>query len=61
MPVLIESKEKEGGLLSGYTENYIRAVFTGGSDIIGSITLVRLLTHNAAGCGLSTLAPHCLH
>jgi threonylcarbamoyladenosine tRNA methylthiotransferase MtaB len=49
LPVLIESKEKEGGLLSGYTENYIRAVFTGGSKLIGSITPVRLLTHNPNG------------
>lgn len=41
--VLVEGKEKEGGLLSGYTENYIRVFFTGGSHLIGTVTPVRLL------------------
>lgn len=38
------------GLLGGYTSNYIRVQFTGGSHLIGKITRVRLIepTHDGA-------------
>ena len=47
--VLVEGKEKEGGLLSGYTENYIKALFTGGSQLIGTVTPVQLLEPTSDG------------
>src|SRR5439155_6536689 len=47
--VLVESKEKEGGLLSGYTENYIRALFTGGSHLAGRVAPVRLVEPTTDG------------
>jgi threonylcarbamoyladenosine tRNA methylthiotransferase MtaB len=42
LKVLVEGKETEGGLLSGYTENYIRVLFTGGSHLVGTVTPVEL-------------------
>jgi threonylcarbamoyladenosine tRNA methylthiotransferase MtaB len=42
LSVLVEGKEKEGGLLSGYTENYIRVLFTGGSHLVGTVAPIRL-------------------
>jgi threonylcarbamoyladenosine tRNA methylthiotransferase MtaB len=47
--VLVEGKEKEGGLLSGYTENYIRTQFTGGSHLIGTVAPVRLVEPTTDG------------
>jgi len=47
--VLVEGKEKEGGLLSGYTENYIKAVFTGGSHLVGQVAPVQLLEPTSDG------------
>ena len=47
--VLVEGKEKDGGLLSGYTENYIKAIFTGGSHLIGTVTAVQLLEPTSDG------------
>jgi len=47
--VLVEGKEKEGGLLSGYTENYIRVLFAGGSHLIGTVAPIRLLEPTADG------------
>lgn len=47
--VLVEGKEKEGGLLGGYTENYIKAVFTGGSHLIGTVASVRLIEPTSDG------------
>jgi len=47
--VLVEGKEKEGGLLSGYTENYIRVLFTGGSHLIGTVAPIRLLEPTGEG------------
>ena len=58
--VLVESKEKEGGLLSGYTENYIKALFTGGSHLIGTVAPVQLLeptTDGARGEAMSSYQP----
>ena len=49
MNVLVEGKEKDGGLLSGYTENYIKAIFTGGSNLIGTVTPVQLLEPTSDG------------
>jgi threonylcarbamoyladenosine tRNA methylthiotransferase MtaB len=47
--VLVEGKEKDGGLLSGYTENYIKAVFTGGSHLVGTVAPVQLLEPTSDG------------
>jgi threonylcarbamoyladenosine tRNA methylthiotransferase MtaB len=58
--VLVEGKETEGGLLGGYTENYIRAQFVGGSRSIGSVAQVRLLepiTGGALGEALDATQP----
>jgi threonylcarbamoyladenosine tRNA methylthiotransferase MtaB len=38
-----------GGLLSGYTSNYIRVQFTGGSGLVGRIVPVHLLEPSADG------------
>lgn len=43
LPVLVEAKGGAGGLLSGYTENYIRVQFSGGTGMIGTMAPVRLL------------------
>jgi threonylcarbamoyladenosine tRNA methylthiotransferase MtaB len=58
--VLVEGKEKEGGLLSGYTENYIRALFTGGSHLVGTVTPVQLqepTSDGARGEALNSYQP----
>ncbi len=47
--VLVEGKERDGGLLSGYTENYIKALFTGGSHLIGRVAPVQLLEPTTDG------------
>jgi threonylcarbamoyladenosine tRNA methylthiotransferase MtaB len=47
--VLVEGKEKVNGLLGGYTENYIKAVFTGGSYLVGTVTPVQLLEPTSDG------------
>ncbi len=47
--VLVEGKEKDGGLLGGYTENYIKAVFTGGSHLVGTVASVRLIEPTSDG------------
>jgi threonylcarbamoyladenosine tRNA methylthiotransferase MtaB len=39
----LESSERCGTLLSGYTGNYIRVQFTGGSHLTGTVARVRLL------------------
>ena len=39
----------KGALLGGYTSNYIRVQFTGGSHLKGTITKVRLLEPSASG------------
>jgi threonylcarbamoyladenosine tRNA methylthiotransferase MtaB len=49
MKVLVEGKEKDNGLLGGYTENYIKAVFTGGSHLIGTVAPVQLLEPTSDG------------
>jgi threonylcarbamoyladenosine tRNA methylthiotransferase MtaB len=49
MPVLVEGKDREGGLLSGYTPNYIRVVFTGGSHMVGRVENVRLVEPTTDG------------
>ncbi len=49
LDVLVEGKEKDGGLLGGYTENYIKTVFTGGSHLIGQVAPVRLLEPTSDG------------
>lgn len=49
LKVLVESKTNDGGLLSGYTENYIRALFTGGSHLIGKVTPIQLLEPTSDG------------
>ena len=38
-----------GGLLGGYTSNYIRVEFTGGSHLAGTVARVRLLEASASG------------
>jgi len=43
MDVLVEGKERTGGLLSGYTHNYIRVLLSGGSHLVGQTVPVRLL------------------
>ncbi len=40
---------EKGRLLNGYTSNYIRVEFTGGSHLIGTVAGVRLLETSAAG------------
>jgi threonylcarbamoyladenosine tRNA methylthiotransferase MtaB len=62
LPVLVEGKADAtgGGLLSGYTENYIRALFTGGSHLVGTVTPVQLLeptTDGALGEAAAALQP----
>jgi threonylcarbamoyladenosine tRNA methylthiotransferase MtaB len=47
--VLVEGKERDGGLLSGYTENYIKTIFTGGSHLIGTVAPVQLLEPTTDG------------
>jgi threonylcarbamoyladenosine tRNA methylthiotransferase MtaB len=49
MPVLVEEKESEGGLLAGYTENYIRVLFTGGSHLVGAVAPIELQEPTANG------------
>lgn len=58
--VLVEGKSKEDGLLSGYTENYIRALFTGGSHLAGTVTPVQLqepTTDGARGEAMDSFQP----
>ena len=47
--VLVESREREDGLLSGYTENYIRASFIGGAHLVGRVVPVRILEFTTDG------------
>ncbi len=60
LSVLVEGKEKEGGLLGGYTENYIKAVFAGGSHLIGRVAPIRLIeptTDGALGESAASFQP----
>jgi threonylcarbamoyladenosine tRNA methylthiotransferase MtaB len=41
--------EAVGALLGGYTSNYIRVEFTGGSGLIGTLAAVQLLQTSASG------------
>ncbi|CCW34302.1 radical SAM methylthiotransferase, MiaB/RimO family [Chthonomonas calidirosea] len=54
-------KEEPSGLLGGYTGNYIRVQFTGGSHLIGKLVQVRLLETTLDGAigeiGDDTLEP----
>ncbi|MGC8669405.1 MAG: tRNA (N(6)-L-threonylcarbamoyladenosine(37)-C(2))-methylthiotransferase MtaB [Chthonomonadales bacterium] len=43
MDVLVEGKERTGGMPAGYTHNYIRVSLAGGSHLAGRIVPVRLL------------------
>ena len=43
------SGPQKGALLGGYTSNYIRVQFTGGSHLSGSIAKIRLLETSASG------------
>jgi len=47
--VLVEGREREGGLLSGYSENYIRVLFAGGSHLAGRVVPIRLLEATCDG------------
>jgi threonylcarbamoyladenosine tRNA methylthiotransferase MtaB len=47
--VQTESTPSRGALLGGYTSNYIRVEFTGGSHLIGTLAQVRLLETSASG------------
>ena len=44
-----EIAPEASGLLSGYTSNYIRVEFTGGSHLVGTVTRVRLVETSGAG------------
>ncbi|HLJ55611.1 MAG TPA: hypothetical protein VKT77_11280, partial [Chthonomonadaceae bacterium] len=44
-----EPAERPCGLLGGYTSNYIRVAFSGGSHLIGTVSPVRLLEASASG------------
>ncbi len=55
MNVLVEAKEAQGGLLSGYTENYIRALFAGGSHLIGKVVPIKLISPTEDGAMAETL------
>jgi threonylcarbamoyladenosine tRNA methylthiotransferase MtaB len=44
-----EAPARRGRLLGGYTSNYIRVEFTGGSHLIGGLSPVRLLETSASG------------
>ncbi len=60
LKVLVEGKTKEDGLLSGYTENYIKALFTGGSHLVGTVTPVQLqepTTDGARGEAMDSFQP----
>ncbi len=48
-PRLASDGAESGGLLSGYTSNYIRVQFTGGSNLIGKVVKVRLLEPTSGG------------
>lgn len=41
-PVLVEGKNRDDGLLTGYTANYIRTAFAGSRDLIGTVVPIRL-------------------
>jgi threonylcarbamoyladenosine tRNA methylthiotransferase MtaB len=47
--VLVEGRERTGGLLSGYTANYIKALFAGGTGMVGTVQRVRLMETTADG------------
>ncbi len=47
--VLVEGKEAAGGLLAGYTSNYIRVQLTGGSHLIGAVCPVHIIEPAADG------------
>ena len=47
--VALLNEHPRGGLLGGYTSNYIRVEFTGGSHLCGTVTGVRLLETSASG------------
>lgn len=51
LPIGVEMspQSSEGGLLSGYTSNYVRVQFTGGSHLIGRIVPVRLIEPTSDG------------
>lgn len=55
MSVLVEGKETQGGLLSGYTENYIRTLFTGGTYLIGKVIPIKLISSTEEGALAETL------
>jgi threonylcarbamoyladenosine tRNA methylthiotransferase MtaB len=44
-----EQSSNIGGLLGGYTSNYIRVQFTGGSHLVGTVAGVRLVELSTAG------------
>jgi threonylcarbamoyladenosine tRNA methylthiotransferase MtaB len=48
LPITMDTSER-GGLLSGYTSNYIRVQFTGGSHLIGQVVPVHLLEPTSDG------------
>ena len=47
--IAVLNEHPRGGLLGGYTSNYIRVEFTGGSHLCGTVTGVRLLETSASG------------
>jgi threonylcarbamoyladenosine tRNA methylthiotransferase MtaB len=47
--VTIGEAQGAGGLLGGYTSNYIRVQFTGGSHLVGKVVKVRLLEPTGDG------------
>ncbi|WP_158735055.1 tRNA (N(6)-L-threonylcarbamoyladenosine(37)-C(2))-methylthiotransferase MtaB [Alteribacillus sp. YIM 98480] len=43
LEVIPEEKDKESGLLTGYTSNYMKVRFTGNEDMIGKIVKVKII------------------
>jgi len=46
--VLAEGRRSDGGLLSGYTDNYTRVEFEAGDELIGEIVEVEIV--GVSGC-----------
>lgn len=44
LPVLVEGRRSDNGMLKGYTNNYVAVLFDGPDNLLGSVANVRLLS-----------------
>jgi len=49
LPVLVERRRSDSGKLTGYTDNYIEAIFDGPSTLVGAVVNVRITRVTADG------------